>query len=134
AAAVPEPAPAAEEAGLRWGAYLTEQPPPYRRPSVAEALAGITAVMDDLGFSPRAEAGGDGHYRLALRQCPFREVAEHRQDVVCPMHLGLMRGSLARAGAPLTADRLEPFVEPGLCVARLTAHEDPGGGGPGGHR
>ncbi len=27
--------------------------------------------------------------------------------------------------APVTADRLDPFVEPSLCVARLTAGEDP---------
>jgi hypothetical protein len=29
--------------------------------------------------------------------------------------------------APVSADRLSPFVEPSLCVARLTAHSDPGG-------
>src|SRR5512142_1427487 len=28
---MPEPGTAAEEAGREWGAYLTEQPPPYRR-------------------------------------------------------------------------------------------------------
>ena len=37
-----------------------------------------------------------------------------------------MRGALARMRAPVTADRLDPFVEPSLCVARLTAREDPG--------
>jgi predicted ArsR family transcriptional regulator len=32
---------------------------------------------------------------LACR-CPFREIAEARPDVVCSIHLGLMRGALAR--------------------------------------
>ena len=82
--------------------------------------------MEELGFAPQAEADGGGQYRLCLRQCPFREVAQHHQDVICSLHLGLMRGALARMRAPVTADRLDPFVEPTLCVARLTAHDDPG--------
>jgi hypothetical protein len=35
--------------------------------------------------------------------------------------------------APLTADRLDPFVEPSLCVTRLTEREEPGAGRPAGH-
>jgi predicted ArsR family transcriptional regulator len=122
-----EPAKAAEEAGREWGAYMAEQPPPYQRLSAAEAVAKLTAIMEELGFAPQAEADTDGgKYRLCLRQCPFREVAERHQDVICSLHLGLMRGALARMRTPVTADRLDPFVEPSLCVARLTAREDPG--------
>ena len=81
--------------------------------------------MEELGFSPQAEAdAGDGQYRLCLRQCPFREVAEHHQSVICALHLGLMRGALARMRAPVTASRLDPFVEPSLCVAHLTEREN----------
>jgi hypothetical protein len=37
----------------------------------------------------------------------------------------MMRGALTRLRAPLSADKLIPFVvEPGLCVAQLTARED----------
>ena len=83
--------------------------------------------MEELGFAPQAEAaGGGGKYRLCLRQCPFREVAQHHQEVICSLHLGLMRGALARTLAPVTADRLDPFVKPSLCVARLTARDHPG--------
>jgi predicted ArsR family transcriptional regulator len=39
--------------------------------------------------------------------------------VVCPVHLGLMRGVLESAGAAVTVDRLDPFVHPDLCVAHL---------------
>ena len=46
--------------------------------------------------------------------------------MTCALHLGLMRGALARMRAPVTADRLDPFVEPSLCVARLTERENPG--------
>ena len=76
--------------------------------------------MAELGFAPRAEADG-GQYRLCLRQCPFREVAQQHQNVICALHLGLIQGALARMRAPVTADRLDAFVEPSLCVARLRA-------------
>jgi predicted ArsR family transcriptional regulator len=122
-----EPGKAAEEAGREWGAFLAEPPPPYQRLSAAEAIASLTAIMEELGFAPRAEAGGDSEeYRLCLRQCPFREVAQHHQDVICSLHLGLMRGALARMRAPVSAKRLDPFVEPSLCVAQLTAGQDAG--------
>jgi len=121
---MPEPGRAAEEAGREWGAYLTEQPAPYQKLPAREAIGKLTAGMEDLGFSPQAEAGdGGGQYRLLLRQCPFREVAEHHQDVICALHLGLMRGALDRMRAPVSADRLEPFVQPSLCIARLTEHD-----------
>jgi predicted ArsR family transcriptional regulator len=118
------PGKAAEDAGREWGAYLTEQPPPYQRPSTAESVAKLTDIMTDFGFAPKTEAGDGGQYRLGLQQCPFREVAERHQDVVCSLHLGMMRGALDRMRAPLYADRLVPFVEPGLCVAWLSAGEE----------
>jgi predicted ArsR family transcriptional regulator len=127
AGTMPEPGRAAEAAGREWGAYLTEQPPPYQKPSAEEAIGKLTAIMAELGFSPQAVPGdGAGQYRLCLRQCPFREVAQHHQDVICSLHLGLMRGVLTRMRAPVSADRLDPFVEPSLCVAQLTSREDPG--------
>jgi predicted ArsR family transcriptional regulator len=125
AGTMPEPANAAEGAGREWGAYLTDQPPPYQKLSAEEAIGKLSAIMEELGFAPQAEAGDDnGQYRLRLHQCPFREVAQHHQNVICALHLGLMRGALARMRAPVTADRLDPFVEPSLCVARLTEREN----------
>ena len=115
------PGKAAEDAGREWGAYLTEQPPPFQRPTTAESVAKLTAIMTELGFAPKPEADDGGQYRLGLAHCPFREVAERHQDVICSLHLGMMRGALDRMRAPLHADRLEPFVEHGMCVARLSA-------------
>jgi predicted ArsR family transcriptional regulator len=120
AGTMPAPGKAAEEAGREWGAYLTPQPPPYQRLTAQESLAKLTAIMSEFGFAPQSEAD-DGQYRLSLHQCPFREVAERHRDVICPLHLGLMRGALASMRAPLSADHLAPFVEPGLCIAQLTA-------------
>ena len=130
---LPEPGRAAMQAGQEWGAYLTEQPPPYQRLSAAEAIGRLTGIMERLGFTPQAEDDGAG-YRLCLHQCPFREVARQHQDVVCSLHLGLMRGALAQMRAPLTADRLEPFAEPSLCIAYLSARGDPQAGPGGGQQ
>ncbi|HTZ24496.1 MAG TPA: helix-turn-helix domain-containing protein [Streptosporangiaceae bacterium] len=125
AGTMPEPAAAAEAAGREWGAYLAEKTPPFQRLSAEEALAKLTGIMAELGFEPHAVTGADtgGQYRLELRQCPFLEVARQHRDVICALHLGLMRGALDLMRAPVTADELTPFAEPGLCVARLTAHD-----------
>ncbi len=125
AVTMPEPGKAAAEAGREWGAYLTDQPPPYQRPGAAEAIEKLIAVLEEIGFAPEAVAKGKQH-QIRLRECPFREVAEHHQDVVCSLHLGLMQGVLAQLRAPVTAVRLEPFAEPSLCVAYLTARGEPG--------
>jgi predicted ArsR family transcriptional regulator len=121
---LPDPGKAATEAGREWGGYLAEQPPPYQRLSARQAIEQLSGIMEKLGFTPQTVADVT-RVRLCLHQCPFREVAQHHQDVVCALHLGLMQGALATMRAPVTADRLQPFAEPGLCVAHLTASEDP---------
>jgi predicted ArsR family transcriptional regulator len=113
-----KPGEAAAEAGREWGRYLTEQPPPYQRPGTEEAIGKLTATLAEIGFAPEAVTEGDG-LRLRLHQCPFREVAERHQDVVCALHLGLMQGILGQLRAPVTADRLQPFAEPSVCIAEF---------------
>ena len=126
AGVMPEPGQAAAEAGREWGRYLTEQPAPYRRLDADEAVGRLTATLEEIGFAPEPAAGGT-QYQLRLRQCPFREVAQNHQEVVCSLHLGLMQGALARMRAPVTADRLQPFAEPNVCIAYLAARPDTAG-------
>jgi predicted ArsR family transcriptional regulator len=115
---LPQPERAAAEAGREWGAYLTEPPPPYRRPGASEAIEKLAEVTAALGFAPQTEAEGP-QYRLRLHRCPFLEVARQHQDVVCSLHLGLMQGVLNQMRAPVAATRLEPFAEPNVCIAHL---------------
>ena len=124
AGVLPEPGEAAVEAGREWGRYITERPAPFQRPDACGAVAELAATLQELGFAPEPPQtvadGSDGAgYELRLRQCPFREVAEAHQEVVCQLHLGLMQGALDQMRAPVTADRLQPFAEAGLCVAHL---------------
>ncbi len=117
-----ESAPLTEEAGRAWGRYLVRRPPPSRSVSAEQAVDEVVRVLRGIGFDLRAAAADEG-YELRVRPCPFGEAARAHPDVVCPVHLGLMRGALAELGAPLDAERLEPFVEPDLCLAHLAPAE-----------
>ncbi len=94
------------------------RPPPGQPPTVDHTIDHLVDVLDELGFAAqRREAGGE--YQIGLRHCPFLEVAEHRTSVICPVHLGIMRGAVEAWGAPVTVEGLEPFAEPDLCLVRL---------------
>jgi predicted ArsR family transcriptional regulator len=82
------------------------------------ALGQMTAMYAELGFEPELVADGQD-MQLRLRACPFAALAGKYPEVVCAMHLGLLRGTLHQLGAPVTARRLRPFVEPHLCIAHL---------------
>lgn len=81
-----------------------------------KAIGRVVELFAQAGFEPRPTEDGT---RVELHHCPFRELAESDADVVCGVHLGIMRGALAELGAPVEAARLLPFVRPGLCVAEL---------------
>lgn len=115
----------ARDAGRAWGAELMEQPAPWERITDAQATARLVDLLDDLGFAPEQQASSaDG--QVALRHCPFLELVESGAQLVCSLHLGLMQGAMAALRAPATVERLEPFVEPDLCLAYL-ASTGPGG-------
>ncbi len=107
-----------EEIGEAWGHYLVDSPPPYAELSDGEAVERLIALLDEIGFRPQLEQAGRVR-RILMQPCPFLELARTHQDVICPIHLGLMRGALAELGARTRATKLEPFVRPDLCVARL---------------
>lgn len=114
-----QPGNAALEAGEAWGRFLTDRPAPFRRVDATAATQQLVDTLDDIGFAPEAFSSGRER-QILLHHCPFRETAEEHRDVVCSVHLGLMRGVLAELDAPIDAKRLDPFVEPNLCVTRLT--------------
>lgn len=129
---LPDPEGAAIEAGRAWGRHLADPPAPFQRLGTAEALERLDRMMAGMGFRPEFEHGADHpdpdpeEVRIRVRNCPFGTVAERHADVVCRLHLGLIQGALAEMGVPLAADRLDPLVEPHLCLAYLRRTRDAG--------
>ena len=106
----------AEQAGLWWA---EDQVPTERELSWEDGTRQVGALFDRLGFAPRLVDGAT-HRHLELRGCPFRDVARTHPQIVCNLHLGLLRGALGRLQAePSDQAGLRPFVEPALCVVDL---------------
>ena len=51
-------------------------------------------------------------------------MAAAHPEIVCAIHLGLMRGVLEAAGETGVAVSLEPFVEPTLCTVAVGETHD----------
>lgn len=120
----------AADAGRAWGRHLVEREAPSQRVAEDETVARLQRLLADVGFEPETvQVDGDAAV-VNLHHCPFREVAARHTDVVCALHLGLMQGALTELRSPWRATGLEPFVEPTLCIARLTKGDPPVGERP----
>jgi predicted ArsR family transcriptional regulator len=105
-ASAPDGARQAYVTGREWGRHL----------SAAEPGAGVATLLDREGFA--AEQSGD---RIEMRRCPFYALAEADPQIVCTLHHGIIDGALEETGSRRRVERLDAFVEPTLCVARLSA-------------
>jgi predicted ArsR family transcriptional regulator len=117
-AADEDPSAKALAAGRAWGQKVEAGLAAEAQEATASAddsIERLVDLLDELGFAPEVR----GEKLVGLRHCPFLELAETGSKVVCPVHLGLMQGALETWSAPVTVDRLEPFVEPDLCLAHL---------------
>ncbi|ONH22515.1 helix-turn-helix transcriptional regulator [Pseudofrankia asymbiotica] len=136
-----EKAARAEQAGRAWARARfatrssdvdTAGPSPAGTPvhdtrALGDAMREVMALFTEMGFDPElaAEPGGQC---VILHACPFLDVARAHPEVVCTLHLGLLRGALEHLAAPALESRLVPFAEPGLCMAYLTAPAGPARG------
>jgi len=107
----------AEQIGLDWARQLVPAGA-GTGDTMDEAARQVSGLFDRIGFEPELSSVGESR-QIALRACPFRAVARQHPEVVCSVHLGLLRGSLDRLGTRAEG-RLLPFVEPELCLAQLT--------------
>jgi predicted ArsR family transcriptional regulator len=99
-------------AGEDWGRELARNR--GATPGTPEAARDqVVALLDDLGYEPRTDASEPETVRLT--RCPLLEAAHRHQEVVCAVHLGIVRGALAEYGADPTGSELVPFSEPGAC-------------------
>jgi predicted ArsR family transcriptional regulator len=109
--------PWAEQAGRRWA---DSQVPAAEGQSWEEGTTEVSDMFGRLGFAPRVVDDSQQRH-LELDACPFRDLARAYPDVVCSLHLGLLRGSLSRLRVPLAEQAgLRPFVGAELCVADIS--------------
>ncbi|MFN8195799.1 MAG: transcriptional regulator [Nocardioidaceae bacterium] len=105
-------------AGEGWGSDLA-----LERRAAPDSATGarreVIGLMAQLGFAPVPDAAGSV---VRLRECPLLSTALRQRDVVCGVHLGIVRGALAEFGGEPDRTRLEAFAEPGACVLHL--HHD----------
>jgi predicted ArsR family transcriptional regulator len=96
-------------------AKASTNPSPPKAYSAMSARRRVVALLDELGFAPSPNA------RLGivkLRRCPLLEAAHQHPEVVCGVHLGVVRGALDELGCdPEKAERitLQPFSGPEAC-------------------
>ena len=94
-----DPQAAAEEAGRRFGARSVDGAGDEAGigDGPSAALERVVRMLDDIGFRPELAPGGA---EIRLRHCPFHELARDRQEVVCGIHLGLIRGLCSSSVRP----------------------------------
>lgn len=78
----------------------------------ARARETVVGLLSELEFAPQSSADGTV---VRLRRCPLLEAAYRHPDIVCAVHLGLVRGALSELGAAPDGARLLPFAEKGAC-------------------
>lgn len=103
-------------AGTAWGHELVQDR--GSRPGTGElGLRGrIVELLSDLGFAPELD---EQRSTVRLAHCPLLEAAHRYPDVVCGVHLGIVRGALAEYGVDSAGIDLVPFAEPGACLLEL---------------
>lgn len=110
----------AEKAGRDWATSLVA--PTDRPVDTDDAARRVAALFAEMNFDPELvdSTPGTPERQIRLRACPYRDVARDHPDVVCAIHLGLLKGAVSQLGNPPTTVRLVPFVKPHLCMAYLT--------------
>jgi len=108
----PAPAADAAAAGEEWGHDLARTR--GAAPTTPDAArTHVVELLDDLGFRPAREAEDPATVRLT--RCPLLEAAHRHPEIVCAVHLGIVRGALEEYGVDPSGSELEPFAEPGAC-------------------
>jgi predicted ArsR family transcriptional regulator len=107
-------------AGERWSAHYEAVADAVARDApdapVADVVPPLLRVLTEIGFEPELRPD---ETTIALIACPFRAEARANPHVVCSVHLGLLTGLARSLGHDAEGIRLEPFVQPTLCLVHL---------------
>jgi predicted ArsR family transcriptional regulator len=88
----------------------------------ADPVASTMAMLRRLGYEPVLDNG-----EIALRNCPFHELARTHRDSTCGMNLAMVDGLVSQTAPDALVPRLEPHD--GWCCVRIAARRLDGGSG-----
>ncbi|MGH3470601.1 MAG: helix-turn-helix transcriptional regulator [Nocardioidaceae bacterium] len=103
-------------------------PPSPSAQTSKRARRATVDLLTRMGFAPEADRRA-GTVRLTA--CPLLEAAYRSPEVVCGVHLGIVRGALAALGGTSEGTSIEPFAEPGACRLHLLRPKTRKAAGPG---
>nr|WP_246296225.1 helix-turn-helix domain-containing protein [Arthrobacter wenxiniae] len=104
---------------LRHGIKTHSDPAPRGLPGAArrrQTRLNVAASLRDAGFGIQGNADATD---FTLTTCPIVAAARENTDVVCAVHLGLVKGLLEGSGVPEDGVVLVPFAAPGMCTLHL---------------
>ena len=116
-----DPTADAIEAGRVWGRDLARDR--HRAANPTAARRDVVAILGDLGFDPDPDVRAEV---VRLRRCPLLEAAYEHPDIICGVHVGIVRGALEALGGESQAAEMLPFAEPGCCrldLGRAAVHQ-----------
>ncbi|MCG2800454.1 MAG: helix-turn-helix domain-containing protein [Cellulomonas sp.] len=102
----------AADAGTEWGRELARTRPSPHPADDVDPRGQVVHLLADLGFAPQPVEDSPA---VLLTRCPLLETARRYPEVVCAVHLGLVRGALGEFGADPEGAELYPFSDPGAC-------------------
>ena len=114
----------AVDAGVAWGEQVRVEL--VALDPAKEPLGRLVDGMAQLGYEPQLV--NDPEPVLNLRPCPHGSIAKDDPDVVCQLHLGLMRGILG-TDQPWEVVSVEPWAGPTTCRVTLLQHSPGATGG-----
>lgn len=111
------PAERAERAGREWAKSSIPVREPGQRP-IGQIAAEVNALFTEIGFEPQLQDTPDG-IEFELHACPFGVIAAEHPEVVCNIHLGLMRGAMERLTGEGATAKITPWATPTMCQAAM---------------
>lgn len=125
-----------ETAGRAWAQAMPPAMPPARptgagrtsngaKPSAGGAKATrsrVATALEQAGFGVQKNRDAT---EFTLTVCPIVEAARENPDVVCAVHLGLVKELMEGSGLPEESVALLPFAGPGFCTLHLPSHAGP---------
>jgi hypothetical protein len=96
------------------------EPEPAPDPRGRRGAAPRTAADPDPDADAENDADPDQAGTIRLRRCPLLDAAQEEPEVVCAVHLGIVRGALRAWDEPDDDARLVPFAEAGACLLHLS--------------